>query len=128
MFYRTFRENKVMKKLQEWFLVTTVIAFLMAGVAALAQEGNPSGEHHHGGGAARMLAELQQKLSLTPDQSSRIKTMLEDFHQKNQGQRPSAEARQALHQQIMGVLTPAQQTLFKEMMAEHAQHRHHHDQ
>ncbi|HLI96584.1 MAG TPA: hypothetical protein VKT72_10930 [Candidatus Baltobacteraceae bacterium] len=53
-------------------------------------------------------------IKLTPQQRSEIRTIREQFRAAHPcGSHPSAQARAALHQQILGVLTPAQQAQYQ---------------
>ena len=72
-----------------------------------------SGKHHHMG-----MKRMMQGLNLTADQQSRIQALITSFHQAHpKGSAPDAAAREALHAQIMNVLTPAQQAQFKANLA-----------
>ena len=106
--------------MRKWMYCLVFVAALSWLTAGLVLARN--GQQGSGGGSARMLAELKAKLNLTDDQTSKVQTMLETFHQQNQGHRPSADAVQQLDQQIMTVLTPDQQAKFKQLLEERAQH------
>lgn len=107
-----------MKRLMSLLLAVALIGCLaVSPVLAQHRGGHGGGDH-----TARMLAELKEKLSLTPEQVTKVQSILQNFHQQNQGQRPSPEAWQQLHQQIMNVLTPEQQAKYKEWLQQHEQH------
>ena len=81
----------------------------------------PTGEYHHHGGWMRMM----QNLNLTPQQQTQIQQIMQQYRQQHpQGSEPDKASRQALHQQIMNVLTPAQQAQLKQNMQKmHNMHR-----
>lgn len=71
-------------------------------------------EHGHRGGFMHAMKDL----NLTADQQARIKALAKQFHQSHpKGSPPDAAARDAFHQQIMSILTPAQQAQFKANLA-----------
>jgi len=70
-----------------------------------------------------MMREMR-KLNLSSQQQAQIKQIVTQFRQTHpRGTEPSAQDRQQLHQQIMNVLTPAQQAQFKADMQRERQER-----
>lgn len=65
------------------------------------------------GGLRGANAGMMAGITLTADQQSKIRSLMTAFHAAHQGSRPDAAARQALHAQILQVLTPEQQAKFK---------------
>ena len=80
---------------------------------AQAPVSSPAGEHHHHNGMMRML----RGVNLTPQQKTQLQNMMQQYHQSHpKGSAPDPAARKALHQQMMNVLTPAQQAQVKQNM------------
>ena len=70
-----------------------------------------------------MMREMR-KLNLSSQQQAQIKQIVTQFRQTHpRGTEPSVQDRQQLHQQIMNVLTPAQQAQFKADMQRERQER-----
>ncbi|MEO9263453.1 MAG: hypothetical protein ABI282_05120 [Candidatus Baltobacteraceae bacterium] len=86
--------------------------------AASMQPGAPmsgaeSHEHHAG------MMQLFKGVNLTTQQHAKIRQMMDTFHAAHpEGSPPDATARQALHEEIMGILTPAQQAQVKANMTQ----------
>ena len=79
---------------------------------AQAPVSSPAGEHHHGG-MMRML----RGVNLTDQQKTQLQNMMQQYRQAHpKGSTPDPQARKALHQQMMSVLTPAQQAQVKQNM------------
>lgn len=69
-------------------------------------------EHHPG------MMRMMEGVTLTPDQHAKMKTLMDQFHQAHpEGSPPDPAARKQLHQQMMAILTPAQQAQVKANMA-----------
>jgi Spy/CpxP family protein refolding chaperone len=103
-------------------LIPAALAFaVIVPVATFAQQAQapagtaaPRGQwqgqgHHRGGGMMRMMRDL----NLSDQQKTQIRQIMQQFRQSHQGQRPDAQARQQLRDQIMSVLTPQQRTQFQ---------------
>lgn len=52
-------------------------------------------------------------ITLTADQRTQIQSLMAAFREAHRNARPDASARQALHDQILQILTPEQQAQFK---------------
>ena len=79
---------------------------------------------HHGHGFMRML----HGVNLSDQQKAQIKTLITSYHQAHpQGSQPDPQARKALHDQIMAVLTPSQQAQVKANIERMRDHRERHD-
>ncbi|WP_295448429.1 Spy/CpxP family protein refolding chaperone [uncultured Thiodictyon sp.] len=76
------------------------IATATGATAAFCGQGGPHGDH--GGGPDKHLAQLTERLNLTPEQQAQVKTIIEKEHAA--AQRLHADTRK----QIEGVLTDAQ--------------------
>lgn len=71
-----------------------------------------AGHRHHG------MKRIFRGVSLSDQQRAQIKSAMTQFHQAHpKGSAPDRAARKALHQQIMSILTPAQQAQVKANMA-----------
>lgn len=95
-------------------------AAIMVPAASFAQESGTPGPgstqsqgqwqgqgHHRGGGMMRMMRDL----NLSDQQKTQIQQIMQQFRQSHpQGERPDAQAREQLRNQIMNVLTPQQRT------------------
>ncbi len=71
----------------------------------------------------RILATMERRLSLTPDQESKVNVILDEtrarVHEVNQRTRPELEAiHQEQQSKINAILTPAQQTEYAKMRQE----------
>lgn len=98
--------------------LAAMLALPLAANAQTAPAPAPNAPHadrgHHGG-----FMHAMQGLNLTADQQARIKALAKQFHQNHpKGSPPDAAARDAFHQQIMSILTPAQQAQFKANLAQ----------
>lgn len=96
-----------------------------APAAAATPQGQRQGHSHHRGGMMRGLREL----NLTDQQKTQIHQIVQQFRQSHpQGERPDAQARQQLRDQIMNVLTPQQRSQYQanlqKMRAERRQREH----
>ncbi len=90
--------------LRSIFLATTALAVSVAPLSAQ-QLGAAAARSHQAHGFMRML----HSLNLSDQQKAQIKTMVQQYRQQHpQGSAPDHQARKALREQIMGVLTPAQ--------------------
>lgn len=90
-----------------------------------------AGMHHNGESVDQHLQMLSEKLNLTDDQKAKLKPILQNQMQQmkavHEDSSLSPEQKQAklksihesLHDQINAVLTPEQQTKFKQMQQEH---------
>jgi periplasmic protein CpxP/Spy len=116
----------------------TLLAACLFSMAALAQQTSPaqeSGEHKHGGqmdGRMRssddLLKDLTTKLNLTADQQAKVKSILEENHQKMQTTMKDEslsqadkhakmkEMHDAVHAQVRDVLTDEQKPKFDAMV------------
>lgn len=80
--------------------------------AASAAPGQWGGHRHHAG-----FMRAMRGLNLTDQQKTQIKQLVQQFRQAHpRGSQPDPEARKQLRQQILGVLTPAQQAQLKTNM------------
>ena len=89
------------------------------------------GMHHNGEGVDQHLQMLSEKLNLTDDQKAKLKPILQDQMQQmkavhedsslspEQKRSKAKSIHESFHDQINAVLTPEQQTKFKEMQQEH---------
>lgn len=89
------------------------------------------GMHHNGESVDQHLQMLSEKLNLTDDQKAKLKPILQDQMQQmktvHEDSSLSAEQKRAkvksihesFHDQVNAVLTPEQQTKFKQMQQEH---------
>jgi len=112
-----------MRKLMYCLMVVAALSWLTTGLV-LGQGQGGSDDHHHN--SDRRLAELKSKLNLTADQTTKIQAIYKSFFQQNKDHKWSPQASQKLDGQIMKVLTPAQQTKYKQLQQERAKHHHHH--
>jgi periplasmic protein CpxP/Spy len=116
----------------------TLVAACLFSMTALAQQTSPtqeSGEHKHGGqmdGRMRssddLVKELTTKLNLTADQQAKVKSILEENHQKMQTTMKDEslsqadkhakmkEMHDAVHAQVRDVLTDEQKPKFDAMV------------
>ena len=106
------------------FLTIAAAALFVTAGAAVAQvqpappaAGAPAvpGARHHGG-----IRHLFSSLNLSADQQSRINAIFAKYRQQNQSVTDPAQRkanRTAQRDEIMGVLTPAQQAKFKSEIA-----------
>jgi periplasmic protein CpxP/Spy len=116
----------------------TLVAACLFSMTALAQQTSPtqeSGEHKHGGqmdGRMRssddLVKELTTKLNLTADQQAKVKSILEENHQKMQTTMKDEslsqadkhakmkEMHDAVHAQVRDVLTDEQKPKFNAMV------------
>jgi len=94
-----------------------------------AQQGQPPGPpasqsfHHHGTPSAAKLQHRWMKrfghLNLSGDQQQRVQSIINQYSQQHpEGSQPDRDASRALHQQLMGVLTPDQQSAYHQQMRE----------
>lgn len=120
----------------------SILAILVLSVAGLtfaqaSQEPQaPSSDKHAGmqhkmESADQQLQMLSEKLNLTDDQKAKVKPILEDqmkqmkaVHEDSslspeQKRAKMKSIHESLHEQINAVLTPEQQTKFKQMQQEH---------
>lgn len=80
--------------------------------------------HHHG----MMMHRMFQGVNLTAQQKTQIHQLMTQFHQQHpKGSQPDPQARKAMHDQIMNLLTPAQQAQVKANMAKMPDHPGHPD-
>ncbi|MBC5816659.1 MAG: hypothetical protein GIW97_08970 [Candidatus Eremiobacteraeota bacterium] len=106
-----------MKSIRTFLIPAGLIAALALPGASFAQvnapQAPPAGAQHgarHHGGFMRAL----QGLNLSADQQSRIKALVAQFHQAHpKGSPRDPQAAKALHDQVLGILTPAQQAQLK---------------
>ena len=106
-------------------LLASAAALPIAGVAQQAPAASPApamnGEHQHGNG---MMMREFEKLNLSDQQKAQIQSYMTVYRQAHpQGSPRDPQAMMQLHEQIMNVLTPAQQTQFKADMAQMRQER-----
>lgn len=108
-----------MKSIRTLLIPAGLIAALALPSASFAQVNAPqmpAGQQQRGahrGGFMRAM----HGLNLSADQQSRIKALVDQFHQAHpKGSPRDPQAAKALHDQVMSVLTPAQQTQFKANM------------
>ena len=116
----------------------TLLAACLFSMAAFAQQTSPaqeSGEHKHGGqmdGRMRssddLVKDLTTKLNLTADQQTKVKSILEENHQKMQTTMKDEslskedkhakmkEMHEAVHAQVRNVLTDEQKPKFDAMV------------
>ncbi len=111
-------------------------AALSANTTQQAETQTTTEHHHHNDGmmmdSQTMLNHLDQQLSLTADQKTKIKTILENANQQAQALRENGpkgkdamrELHQNMHAQIRAALTPEQQQKFDSMMKQHEGMRH----
>lgn len=110
-----------MKSLRTLLMPAGLVAVLAFPAGALAQTApppasgaaaQPGARTHHRG-----FMHAMQGLNLSADQQSRLKALMTQYRAAHpKGSEPDAQARQTLHQQMMDVLTPAQQAQFKSNM------------
>jgi Spy/CpxP family protein refolding chaperone len=86
---------------------------------------------HHNDSVDQHLQMLSEKLSLTDDQKAKLKPILQDQMQQmkavhedsslspEQKRAKAKSIHESFHEQINAVLTPEQQSKFKEMQQEH---------
>ncbi|GAC1657239.1 MAG: hypothetical protein NVS9B12_09250 [Vulcanimicrobiaceae bacterium] len=75
----------------------------------------PHGMHHHG-----FFMREMQSLNLTADQQAKVAALRAQFEQAHpKGSPPDPQAFKAFHEQLLAVLTPAQQTQFKADLKAH---------
>ena len=98
--------------------------------------GEHQGGHHGPAGGADMMEHLTKELTLTADQQTKIKPILDALHTQIQtirqdttltrkDQMPKVkEARDAANAQINGILTPDQQAKYAAMQQKMHEHRH----
>lgn len=89
------------------------------------------GMQRHGESVDEQLQMFSEKLSLTDDQKAKLKPILQDQMQQmkavhedtslspEQKKTKMKSIHESIHEQINAVLTPEQQTKFKEMQQEH---------
>jgi periplasmic protein CpxP/Spy len=89
------------------------------------------GMHHNGESVDQHLQMLSEKLNLTDDQKAKLKPILQDQMQQmktvhedsslspEQKRTKMKSIHESFHDQINAVLTPEQQTKFKQMQQEH---------
>ena len=76
-----------------------------------------AGQHMHEHGM--MMHRMFRGVNLTAAQKTQIQQLMTQFHQQHpKGSQPDPQARKAMHDQIMNVLTPAQQAQVKANMAQ----------
>jgi periplasmic protein CpxP/Spy len=90
-----------------------------------------AGMHHNGESVDQHLQMLSEKLNLTDDQKAKLKPILQDQMQQmktvhedsslspEQKRTKMKSIHESFHDQINAVLTPEQQTKFKQMQQEH---------
>ena len=90
-----------------------------------------AGMHHNGESVDQHLQMLSEKLNLTDDQKAKLKPILQDQMQQmkavhedsslspEQKRTKMKSIHESFHDKINAVLTPEQQTKFKEMQQEH---------
>ena len=120
-----------------WSILT--ILLLSAAGLAFAQtpqesQAPPPGKHagmRHMENVDQRLQTLSEKLSLTDDQKAKLKPILQDQVQQMKAVREDSSLspeqkkskmksiHESVHEQINAVLTPEQQTKFKQMQQEH---------
>ncbi|GAC1389389.1 MAG: hypothetical protein NVSMB31_05310 [Vulcanimicrobiaceae bacterium] len=110
-----------MKSLRTFLIPIGMIAALALPAVSIAQtvpaapppvERMQAGAHH--GGFMRAM----KNLNLNDEQKTKIKALMTAFHQSHpKGSLRDPEAMKALHDQMMALLTPAQQAQFKANMA-----------
>ena len=116
----------------------TLLAACLFAIAAGAQQNTPaqdSGEHKHGGqmgpgmrSTDDLMKELTAKLNLTADQQAKVKSILEENHQKMQTTMKDEslskedkhakmkEMHNAVHAQVRDVMTDEQKPKFDAMI------------
>jgi Spy/CpxP family protein refolding chaperone len=97
---------------------------LVAPLTSLAQQSpNPASTTQPERGHRGMLPGLRG-ISLSDQQTAQIKAIVDPYRAAHpRGSTPDPAARKAMTDQVMGVLTPDQQTQFKANMAKMRQHR-----
>jgi len=87
-------------------------SFAQVNVPAPPPAGAQQGARHHGG-----FMRAMRGLNLSADQQSRIKALVDQFHQAHpKGSPHDPQAAKAMHDQVLAILTPAQQAQFKANM------------
>lgn len=119
-------------------LVLSAAGLTFAGTSQEPQApapGKQAGMHHGMESADQQLQMLSEKLSLTDDQKAKIKPILEDqmkqmkaVHEDtslsaDQKRDKMKSIHDSSHEQINAVLTPEQQTKFKEMQEHMGKHK-----
>jgi Spy/CpxP family protein refolding chaperone len=125
------------ESLMKLMRLTTLLAACLFAMAAFAQQNFPAqenGEHKHGGQMDRMrstddlVKDLTTKLNLTADQQAKVKSILEENHQKMQATMKDEslskedkhakmlEMHNAVHAQVRDVLTDEQKPKFDAMV------------
>jgi periplasmic protein CpxP/Spy len=91
--------------------VATFAQQAQAPAATATPQGQWQGHsHRRGGGMMRGLREL----NLSDQQKTQVRQIVQQFRQSHtQGERPDAQARQQLRNQIMNVLTPQQRSQYE---------------
>ena len=128
--------------------IVTLFAACLFALAATAQQNPPAqenGEHKHGGQSGRMgnmddmMQELTTKLNLTADQQTKIKSIMEENHQKMQTSMKdeslskedkhakTMEMHNAVHAKVREVLTDDQKPKFDAMVKDMETNMHGHD-
>ncbi|MFN2528931.1 MAG: hypothetical protein ABR584_09485 [Candidatus Baltobacteraceae bacterium] len=109
-----------MKSIRSFLIPAGLVAALALPNASFAQANAPlvpaagaqQGVRHHG----RFMRAIHT-LNLSADQQSKIKALVDQFHQAHpKGSPRDPQAAKALHDQILGMLTPAQQVQLKASM------------
>ncbi|MDP9017711.1 MAG: hypothetical protein M3N19_05275, partial [Candidatus Eremiobacteraeota bacterium] len=110
-----------LKLIRTFLIPVSMVAALALPVASMAQSApaDPpaaAGQMHHGHHNGFMRA--MKNLNLTDDQKTKMKALMMAFHQAHpQGSPRDPEAMKTLHDQMMALLTPAQQAQFKTNVA-----------
>jgi len=125
------------ESLMKLMRLTTLLAACLFAMAAFAQQNPPAqenGEHKHGGQMDRMrstddlVKDLTTKLNLTADQQAKVKSILEENHQKMQDTMKDGslskedkhakmlEMHNAVHAQVRDVLSDEQKPKFDAMV------------
>lgn len=95
----------------------TALALPSASFAQVSAPQPPAAQHQRGRARHGRFMHAMRGLDLSTDQQSRIKALVGQFHQAHpKGSPRDPQAAKALHDQVMAVLTPAQQAQFKANM------------
>lgn len=90
-----------------------------AAPAAASEQSDPGRGEHRG------FMHMFESLNLSAAQRAQIQQIMQQYHQSHPwGSRPDAQAREALHQQILGVLSPQQRVQFQQRLEQMRSNRH----
>jgi Spy/CpxP family protein refolding chaperone len=86
----------------------------LSTVAGAQQAPPPAAHAGHAGAHGHGMMRALHGVNLSDDQRSQIQSLMQSYRQSHpKGSAPDPQARKALRQQIMGVLTPDQQSQVK---------------